>query len=542
MKKRILMCAESSHIASGFGNYTKEILSRLYQTNKYEIAELSCYRTPEVVKVEPWRIYPVAVSKKHPLFKDYTASVSNEFGQWRFDYALLDWQPDIVIDIRDFWNFSYQEISPLREFYHWVVAPTYDSSPAKIGTMHTFKNVDTLLFHTEWAKNDISKYNFNNLFSMGHGVVSDAVDPNVFVPLSTNKQDHKNKYGIDQDAFVVGSVMRNQRRKLIPDLFSVFAKLLKVNASKKIFLYLHTSYLEPNAWDIPSLLLENQIINHVLFTYTCNKCGHVEPKTFKGNQTTCSKCHNQSSKIWNVSSGITTEKLVDIYNLFDVYVQYASCEGFGIPVAEAASCGIPVISIDHGAMGEVCKNVGGRLIPPQRNFREVDLNADRTYPDNDMCVNIIQQYIDDPDNIKKDGANTRTKLLNSYSWDKTAKQFETLIDNIVLTGNQGKWNIPKRPSNVTLPVPEISNNRDFIYYIIDNVIQEPGLKDTSFIEEIILNMDIGLIQNNRQMVPYTRQMAVKSLEIYVSNKIALDKLRTKEINMPDSIRYFLSYK
>ena len=65
-KKRIMMVGESSHVKSGFGNYTKEILSRLYATNKYEIAELSCYRTPEDPKTEPWKIYPVAVSSNDP--------------------------------------------------------------------------------------------------------------------------------------------------------------------------------------------------------------------------------------------------------------------------------------------------------------------------------------------------------------------------------------------------------------------------------------------------------------------------------------------
>lgn len=536
------MCAESSHIRSGFGNYTKEILTRLHSTNKYDVAELSCYRTPEVVKAEPWKVYPVAVSQNHPLFKDYITSVNNEFGQWRFDYALLDWRPDIVIDIRDFWNFSYQEISPLREFYHWVVAPTHDSAPAKIGTMHTLKNVDTLLFHTEWAQDDIQKYNFTNIFSIGHGIVSDAVDPQLFAPINIKKEDHKAKYGIDPDAFVVGSVMRNQRRKLIPDLFRVFSELTKLNRSKKIFLYLHTSYLEPNAWDIPSLLLEYQIINQVLFTYTCSRCGHIEPTTFKGNQTTCKKCNNQSSRIWNISAGISTEKLVDIYNLFDVYVQYASCEGFGIPVAEAAACGIPTISIDHGAMGEVCKNLGGTAIPPERSFREVELNADRVYPNNNACVNAIQEYILNPDKLTTDSINTRVKLLNNYSWDKTAAEFEKVIDNIQLTGNQGRWDIPQRPSSIRLNIPEISSNRDFIYYIVDNIIQEPKLKDTSFIEENILNLDIGLVQSNRQMIPYTRQMAVKSLEVYISNRIALDKIRTKEIDIPASIKYFLSYE
>lgn len=77
MKKRILMVSESSHIKSGFGNYTREVLSRLHATGKYEIAELSCYRTAETPKTEPWKIYPVAVSAHDPSFSEFTSNPNN---------------------------------------------------------------------------------------------------------------------------------------------------------------------------------------------------------------------------------------------------------------------------------------------------------------------------------------------------------------------------------------------------------------------------------------------------------------------------------
>lgn len=534
------MCGESSHIKSGFGNYTREVLSRLHSTEKYDIAELSCYRTPETIKTEPWKIYPVAVLPNHPSYQYYASTTANEFGQWRFDFALLDWKPDIVIDIRDFWTFVYQENSPLREFYHWVVAPTYDSSPLKIGMLNLLSNVDTILFHTEWAKNDLKKYSFSGLFNSDHDVVSDAVDSAVYKPCS-DKGLHKNNFGIETDTFIIGSVMRNQRRKLIPDLLKVFSELINKNQDKKIILYLHTSFPEPNAWDIPSLLLEYNIINKVLFTYNCQNCKTVSPMVFKGSKTICPKCNSDKCKLWEVGSGIDTDKLNDIYNLFDVYVQYAVCEGFGIPVVEAASCGVPVISINYGAMGEVCYNVGGKLVNISKKFREVEINSDRVYPDNNECISIIQYYIDNRYMCMIDGTKSRNLLLSTYSWDKTAKKFENIIDNIELKANQGRWNINKRITNTSIKIPDISNNRNFIYYIIDHLIKEPQLKYTSYIEEMILNLDNGIINNDKQLIVYTREHAIKSLEIYANNKIALEKIRCKESDFPQTTKYFFSY-
>ena len=79
MKKRIMMLTESGHIMSGFGNYTRNILSRLHKTGKYEIAELSCYRDKNITKTEPWKIYP-NVPLDEESQKKYKGITSSVFG------------------------------------------------------------------------------------------------------------------------------------------------------------------------------------------------------------------------------------------------------------------------------------------------------------------------------------------------------------------------------------------------------------------------------------------------------------------------------
>ena len=128
-KKRILFCGESSHITSGFGVYTKEIMSRLFSLNKYDIAEFASYRTVGTPKTETWKIYPNAVDQKDNRIKNYLSSKINQFGQWRFEFVLNDFRPDIVIDVRDVWMLSYQQTSVYRPFYHWMIAPTMDAMP-----------------------------------------------------------------------------------------------------------------------------------------------------------------------------------------------------------------------------------------------------------------------------------------------------------------------------------------------------------------------------------------------------------------------------
>ena len=539
-KLRILMCAESSHIKSGFGNYTKEILSRLHATGKYQIAELSCYRTPETPKIEPWKIYPVGVATNDPLFAEYSSNDANPFGQWRFEFALLDFKPHVVFDIRDFWNYIFQGTSPLRPYYHWLIVPTYDSTPQKIESVNVFYNADTLCFHTHWAKeNLITHYNYHGK-NIGP-IMNDAVDSSVFKPIDHSKRFHKHKYNIPQDAFVIGSVMRNQKRKLIPDICKIFAKILKKNPQKNIFLYLHTSYPDGQCWDIPALLLEHNIANNVIFTYKCHSCSKCFNSTFKGSRIVCQGCMNPNVQMASVSNGTTDAELNEIYNLFDIYLQYAICEGFGIPPAEAASAGIPVVTVNHEAMGEVGGKVGANMVDIKTLFREQETNADRCLPNHDICLDVLQNMIDMPiSELVTLGRKTRKLLMSNYSWDATAKKYEEVFDNIDIS-QKLDWNGPKRSYDPHFTLNGQLGNRQFIYSLIDNIIQDPKLKSTNFIEELIKSLDDGAVQNGQKVFPFTKQSAIKILEAYVNNLSALETLRTTPSPLPEKLKSFIEY-
>ena len=540
-KKRILFCGESSHLPTGFGNYTREILNRLYATHKYDIAELSCFRNPEVLKTEPWKIYPVVPSKDDPFKKTYDSQKGCAFGQILFELALLDFKPDIVIDVRDFWYFTYQENSNLRRFFHWMIAPAYDSSPQSINAIDMYRSADSLLFHSEWAMNDMINRNFYNDKNI-KGIVNDAVDSTVFYPINKKKSILKNEYGIDNKSFIIGSVMRNQKRKLIPDLFNVLNKLIESNPAKNILLYLNTTEPETSGWNIPVLLLEFNVQNNVLLTYKCDSCKRFFPSLYKGINTQCHYC-DKNSRIINTVNGITQEQLNIVYNLFDVYIQYSICEGFGIPQAEAASCGVPVITVDHGAMGEIGKNLNAGLVRVQKIFKETDVGNDRVYPDNTHCQEIIQSFIDmDKSSLYQKGKETRDLLISKYSWDKTAKTFESIIDSIELIGDQGKWDsISSLPSTPVTSLPNIDSNREFIYYIIDNMICDQDLKKTSFIEEIIYHLDSGLSLNHDNKVTYSRQLAIQNLQNYFNNKNGIEQMRLGKIPLFNNSSQFFNY-
>lgn len=525
-KKRILMCGESHEINSGFGRYTQEILSRLFKTGKYEIAEFASYKSLDSKKTCEWKVYPNAVTDDHPDAEKYKSNAINQFGQWRFEKVVLHFKPDIVFDIRDYWMFSYQELSPLRKYYHWIVAPTIDSIPQKPEWLTTFQNADIVLTHTEWAEQYLKslKRPMNIL-----GCVSDSVDTETFKPISWTKNYHKAKFGLPTDSIIIGSVMRNQKRKLIAELFSSLRQLINITQNPKIYLYLHTSYPEAQGWHIPELLQEYGVYNNVIFTYYCPTSQKIFPSVYKGALTPCPDNSGQVMIFPNVINGVNNQQLCQIYNIFDVYVQYAICEGLGIPQLEAASCGIPLFAVNYSGMEEITTKVNGIKINHLLS-KELETGSDRATPDNQHLISELIKWMNMNEDEKEFmSKNTRSLLEQHYSWDKTAEYFMKIFDSLE---PKNQWDQPMT-TNTSLTVPNDLSDRDFINFIVDNVIMEPSLRKTYFVQSCIKNLTENIANNDPKTTTAKRQEAVKYLETYLNNKIFCEKVRVGDIKLQD---------
>ena len=75
-----------------------------------------------------------------------------------------------------------------------------------------------------------------------------------------------------------------------------------------------------------------------------------------------------------------------VLNNFDLYIQYANSEGFGMPQGEAAACGIPVMGTDYSAMESVLRKLGGITIKPAALYKELETGCLRAVPDNNLAT------------------------------------------------------------------------------------------------------------------------------------------------------------
>ncbi len=479
-KKKILHVTEASFLKTGYANYSYEVLKRLYATGKYEIAELGCFaeRNDPQQKRLPWKFYGNLPDPRNQEEVNFYESNKNEhaFGSWKFEEILLDFQPDIVWDVRDWWMHEFEERSPFRPYYHWCIMPTVDAIPQHPQWLSTFMNADSVFSYSDWGVEQLKQSCHGLIKTVGSA--PPGADIQNFAPVKDKKQ-HKLRWGLAGDSIIVGTVMRNQKRKLYPDLIASFAQFLKEapqHIAERSFLYMHTSF--PDWWDLPALIAEHGVSHKCIFTYKCKACGHVFISLFRDARAVCTNCYNTEAFLPQTHFGATREELVNILNLFDVYVQYSNSEGFGLPQVEAASCGVPVMSIDYSAMSDVVRKLRGYPLKYLKLQREAETGCDRAIPDNQFFVDTLLKYVQLPEtwqNKKKFEA--RSGVEKHYTWDKTAKIWENHFDSIPLRDRSETWESPKKIHQPVLQFPANMPSAQFIDWAFTHVAGRPELSN-----------------------------------------------------------------
>jgi glycosyltransferase involved in cell wall biosynthesis len=478
-KIRILWCGESSFLNTGYAIYAKEVLKRLHGTGKYTIAEMGCYsdkHSHQIAEV-PWAFYPTLPINQEEA-NAYNSNPKAQFGEWRFDDICLDFRPDVVIDIRDWWMMEYQGRSAFRNFFKWAIMPTVDSSPQQEQYLSTYISADAVFTYSEYGKEILEKETQGNIDVVS--IPSPAADYELLKP-ANNKEEHRKKFGFFEDINIVGTIMRNQRRKLYPNLISSFRKMLDENPvlQGKTFLYIHTFHPDLG-WDIPSFIKNNNMSNHTLLTYKCKSCLKFFPSFYSGALTSCQHCGKNSAVMPGTQFGVNTQELSQIINFFDLYVQYSVCEGFGMPQVEAAACGVPILTVDYSAMTSVGKNLKAEFIPLASKYWDSPTHSERAIPDDEQLKNKMANFLKKPKTLKRKlGMDSYIAARRSYDWNKSASMWENYLDTVEKIDHSETWDSPRKQYSIPHPqsLPKDLTNDKFV----DILISATPAKDRQYV-------------------------------------------------------------
>lgn len=510
-KKRVLFCSEATFLNTGYATYTREILNYLYSTGKYDLAELGAYGDQQDQRAFniPWSYYGALLPKNanEEQRRLYHSKYSYQFGEYAFHDVCLHFRPDIVCDIRDFWMLEFVERSPYRPFFKWCIMPTVDAKPQARQWISTYQSADACLTYSDWAGEVLKEQTNNQINYLG------SAPPSAHPAYSViqDKEQSRKLLGIPTDKKVVGTVMRNQRRKLYPDLFSAFKKLLdKVDDPENYLLYCHTSYPDMG-WDLPELIQKHELSSHVIFTYVCTETKKPFASFFQGPHVVSPYTKKLSGVMSNVKIGIAYDELANIMNTFDIYVQYANSEGFGLPQVEAAACGIPVASVNYSAMESVIKQLDAIPLSIKALYQEMETGCMRAVPDNDDTAQKLYDFFQQPSfKRKKLGFDIKQNFLKYFQWDISGSVWERYFDTVEIMDEKNTWLSPPkilRPSQKP-DSKKFKDVNEMALFLITKVLCKPEKVNTFFHSKLVRDLlygfttgiSGGIYQNDSSMI------------------------------------------
>jgi glycosyltransferase involved in cell wall biosynthesis len=129
------------------------------------------------------------------------------------------------------------------------------------------------------------------------------------------------------------------------------------------------------------------------------------------------------------ASGISDDRLVELYAEAEVAVVPSLYEGFSLPAVEAMACGVPLIATTGGALPEVVGTDGvtGLLVPPG---------------DPGALAQAVEVVLDTPELAARLADAGRRRVLDRYTWPacarETAEHYRWIIEEHQGRQQQGR--------------------------------------------------------------------------------------------------------
>lgn len=480
-KLRILFLSEFSMSSSGYSKLFKELMSRLYKLNKYEIAELASYCSPNDDRIDdcPWKVYPTLPNETNKKEVDeFNGSPQlNAQGRWKFNETCLDFLPDVVFTAKDVWYDDYTCFFPFRNHYHLIWWNPVDGEPLEPDMIARSIESDACFTYTKWGL-DVLKEACGNKGNI-QGIMPLGVNQETFFPIP-NKISIKQHFGFKDDILVAGFVCRNQPRKLIASLIEAFALFLSKTTPQirnKVFLYLHTAWPDIS-WNIPQLLKDYGVGGKVLFTYQCGNCGVIYPTVYSDIGAVCNDCGRPASKTARTNKGIPDYDMNVLYNFMDCYFQVSSNEGLGIPAIEAIGCAVPTFVSDYSGSIDIINIADAIPIKTLKLIREMETGTNRyiSIPDTERLAAQLHDIFSLPEDLRRSlGYKQYLKGKDWFSWDKAVDILTKYLDTVP----KSNWHTPSRIHKINKDAPfENMSAEEVINWGYSQIIGRPELFNT----------------------------------------------------------------
>lgn len=243
--------------------------------------------------------------------------INHIYGSDALIHHAKDFKADVVFTLQDIWVLNPTD---LQQVPHFIPILPVDHDPVP----------PVVLDKLRYAFRAITYSKFGQKQLLDHGVFSTyiphTVNTKIFKP--QDKKERKRASGLPEDCYLVGMVAANKDnppRKSFQEVMDAFVMFLK--DEPKALLYIHSNPQFPGGFDFEAYAKFLGIRDRLYF-----------PDSYQMN--------------FNMGK----EHMANVYSTFDVLVAPSTSEGFGVPIIEAQSCEIPVITSKWTSMTELVKD------------------------------------------------------------------------------------------------------------------------------------------------------------------------------------------
>ena len=320
MPRRVLILGDAPHLKTGFGRINS-IAADAFLANGWEVGAVSGLTLDPPTDGRPIKMF-------YPQQGDVLGVVAATEAIPAFD-------PDLVYHTGEPGTLTaFSRTVPAR--LPFVAYTVIEGEPIALQDWQNIIKGATVFTCSEYGASIVKRDVGVDIPWVYHGVDHDVFKVN-------GRREDVRKMAGWTDKFVIMTVAANVRRKQHPRLFEALSILKTRYKQKDIVLYDHTIPFDNHwleGWNLTEVAISLGVFPEVLFNPALGRHNDAIPETAQ-------------------FDGLG---LVDLYNAADLFVLPSQVEGFGLPIAEAMACGLPVMVTKYAAGWEVARP-GGYPIP-----------------------------------------------------------------------------------------------------------------------------------------------------------------------------------
>ncbi len=320
---KILTISDSPTLFSGLGKIHGQVIDglineghevKIYGWHTYDCSEMQIIKNGK-------QLLPKFYKSRESLIEINHLPKGNEVQNACMVYDIIkDFNPDVILTIGDIFSFFYMHPLKMKCDFKikWCIYATVEHDELRSREVEVLKYADQIIVPTKFGQRVLESYGFKSE-CIPYGLSEE------FFQSKENSQEQKIRLKAERNLqnkarFI--TVAQNTSRKNIPSLLLAISEIKKLNVFKKdsVEFYIHTNVtaidqLEAYLYDLKGLVKKLNIEDLVVF-----------PKEM------------------SLFSAPDNQKLIEEYKASDYLISTTFMEGFGLPIIEAMSCGVPIIS------------------------------------------------------------------------------------------------------------------------------------------------------------------------------------------------------